>query len=68
MLVFLKTSEEAKCVPNDTCDWTYISSIPEVTNISATYDSTNYKYIVTVTGTSFSGDTSTTELFVNGLK
>jgi hypothetical protein len=30
MIVFLKTSEEATCVPNDTCAWTYSSAIPTV--------------------------------------
>jgi hypothetical protein len=44
MLVFLKTSEEALCVPNNTCDWTYISSIPEVTNITTLWDTASQKY------------------------
>lgn len=30
MIVFLKTSEEATCVPNDTCGWNYTADIPTV--------------------------------------
>jgi len=30
MLVFLKVSEEALCVPNDTCHWTYLANVPVV--------------------------------------
>jgi hypothetical protein len=68
MIVFLKTSEEALCVPNNTCEWTYTSSIPEVTNIATQWDATSQKYQVVVTGTGFTGTTDTTELFVKGLK
>lgn len=66
VITFLKTSEEALCVPNDTCAWTYISRIPEVTNIATQWDSRNNYWTVVVTGTGFTGTTDTTELNVKG--
>lgn len=67
MLVFLKTSEEATCVPNDTCAWTYTSTIPEVKNISAQWDNATQKYHVIVNGTGWTGDASTTVLYSEGM-
>lgn len=66
MLVFLKTSEEATCVPSDNCGWTYTSTIPEVTKMEAKWDETNLYWTVVVTGTGMTGTASTTELNVNG--
>lgn len=66
MLVFLKTSEEAVCVPNDTCAWTYTSTIPEVLDMVSAWDETNHYWTVVVTGTGFTGTAATTELNVNG--
>jgi hypothetical protein len=66
MLVFLKTSEEASCVPNDTCAWTYTSAIPTVRNISTHWNTTSYKWQVIVNGTDWSGSADTTTLYVNG--
>jgi hypothetical protein len=66
MLVFLKTSEEAVCVPNDTCAWEYTSTIPEVTSMDTEWDSNNHYWTVVVAGTGFSGTLDTTELNVNG--
>ena len=66
MLVFLKTSEEATCVPNDTCAWTYTARIPEVTNITTEWDDRAEKYHVVVTGTGFTGTVDTTSLFSEG--
>ncbi len=66
VVVFLKTSEEAKCEPSSACDWTYTSTIPSVTWMSPSFDSTNNYWTVVVGGTGFTGSTSTTELNVNG--
>jgi hypothetical protein len=44
MLVFLKTSEEATCVPNNVCDWSVTANIPEVTNITTFWDNSTNKY------------------------
>lgn len=66
MLVFLKVSEEALCVPNATCDWTYIAKVPTVTGISPVWDARNNYWTVEVTGTDFTGTAETTELNVNG--
>jgi hypothetical protein len=66
MLVFLKTSEEASCVPNDTCAWTYSSAIPTVRNISLHWNTTSLKWQVIVNGTGWSGSADSTVLYVNG--
>jgi hypothetical protein len=67
MLVFLKTSEEAACVPNETCAWTYTNAgLPTVTNMSLAYDDASHNWTVTVTGSSFSGNISSTVLEIGG--
>lgn len=66
MLVFLKTSEEATCIPSDTCAWTYTSAIPTVRNISTNWNTTSKKWQVIVNGTDWSGSADTTMLYVNG--
>jgi hypothetical protein len=68
MLVFQKVSEEAACVPNATCAWTYSSTTPEVTNMTTAWDSSNQWWTVVVTGTGFTGNTTTTVLDVGGRK
>jgi hypothetical protein len=61
MVVFLKTSEEATC-DTDVCLFTYTGSIPILETAVASFDTSSLEWIVTVTGTDFSGDESTTEL------
>ena len=39
-VVFMKTSEEAKCV-DPKCKWTYTSSVPTLTGITTTFDTTD---------------------------
>lgn len=68
LLVFQKVSEEAACVPNETCTWTYSSQIPTVTDMTTQWDETNQYWTVVVDGTDFSGTKDTTDLFVNGRK
>jgi len=66
MLVFLKVSEEAACVPNETCQWTYSASIPEVQNMTTAWDETNNYWTVVVNGNNFAGTTAGTVLKVDG--
>jgi hypothetical protein len=66
MITFLKTSEEAICEPNDACQWVYVDSIPEVTNMTTEWDDSNQYWTVVVNGTGFTGTPETTELNVNG--
>jgi len=66
MITFLKTSEEALCTPNNTCEWTYTSNIPTVTNMNAYYNTTHNYWYVKVNGTNFTGTVQTTRLDVNG--
>lgn len=68
MVVFLKTSEEAKCEPEDTCKWEYTSQVPEVKDIAVKWDKQKLYYYVEVTGTDFSGSKETTDFFIDGLK
>lgn len=68
VITFLKTSEEAVCVPDDACNWVYVADVPEVTNIDTQWDSRNNYWTVVVTGTGFTGTPETTELNVNGRK
>jgi hypothetical protein len=65
VVVFLKTSEESPCTsPN--CKWTYTSNIPTISTMQANFDSTSNVYKLMVTGTAFTGDTSSTELYIGG--
>jgi hypothetical protein len=66
MVVFLKTSEEATCDAS-VCAWTYTANIPVLESVVASFDTTSLDWIVTVTGTDFSGDTTTTDLRFGGI-
>lgn len=68
LITFLKTSEEAVCVPDDACNWNYAANIPEVTNMTTQWDGTNNYWTVVVTGSGFTGTPETTELNINGRK
>jgi len=60
MVTFLKTSEEATCVPSTACEWNYTDSIPEVTSMNARYNSIDNHWEVKVAGTNFTGSLETT--------
>ena len=62
MVVFLKTSEEATCDPSDICDWVYTDKIPQITNISSSFDNTTLQWVVKVEGTDFVGGTGDVSL------
>lgn len=67
LVVFLKTSEEAVCQPdNAPCQFNYVANIPEVTDMVTEWDETNLYWTVVVTGTGFTGTPATTELNVAG--
>lgn len=55
MVVFLKTSEEATCDTANVCNYLYSDSIPQVTNISTTFDSATLQWVVKVEGNGFTG-------------
>lgn len=40
LVTFLKTSEEATCVPSTACVFNYTDSIPEVVNMTPSYNTT----------------------------
>jgi hypothetical protein len=68
LIVFLKTSEEATCLPTEACTWAYTSTIPEVRNISTHWDTASQKWQVIINGTGFTGSAATTVLLVNGVQ
>lgn len=56
------------CTPDTACTWTYATPSATVTAATASFDTANARWLVTVTGTGFSGDTSTVEFYVAGRK
>lgn len=66
--VFLKLSEDAVCADSVCKDaFTFTDSIPEVTASSHEFDKTLKAWVVTITGTGFGTDISTTTYSVNGV-
>jgi hypothetical protein len=68
MIVFLKTSEEAKCEPLSKCKYTWNFFIPDIHEFSVFFDESTYEWMLKATGETFSGDTTTTEMLIGGLK
>lgn len=64
-MVFLKTSEEAKCADNICKNYTYTSALPKVTNMTTAFDATSGTWDLSLTGTGFTG---TPEFVVGGVK
>jgi hypothetical protein len=55
VVVFLKTSEEAKCAGTICKDYTFTSAVPKVTTLTSAFDATKGSWELTVTGSDFSG-------------
>jgi len=51
LVVFLKTSEEAKCVGNHLCEFLFTDTLPEVTQVAS--EISGEDIIVSLTGTGF---------------
>jgi hypothetical protein len=64
LVTFLKTSEEAKCEATGNCDFTYVT--PEANVNSAQLQYANNEWFVVISGTGFTGDTSSVELVLDG--
>ena len=64
MIVFLKTSEEAVCDPVSKCEFTWTSALPLVTKTTLEWDAESYEWQVWVQGTGFTGDETTTQMFI----
>jgi hypothetical protein len=67
VIVFLKTSEEAKC-EDTVCAFQYTSVIPVVESVEAVFDTTSNTWTIVVNGTDFTGDETTTSYSVNGVE
>mmetsp|Transcript_20884 Transcript_20884/g.32248 ORF Transcript_20884/g.32248 Transcript_20884/m.32248 type:complete len:176 (+) Transcript_20884:3283-3810(+) len=65
LVVFLKTSEEAKCDSSTTCKITFASTNPTVTSIEPYWDTTDKINKIRVSGTGFTGSTSDVQLTVS---
>jgi hypothetical protein len=65
MIVFLKTSEEAGCATN-ACKYTFVSTVPTITEVTPEFDTTAGKeaWRVKVTGTDFKGNKNNVSLEV----
>ena len=65
IVVFLKLSEEAEC---SVCEntLTFTGNVPVIESVSVDFDTTELEWVVTVDGTDFTGDTSSTTYSVNG--
>jgi hypothetical protein len=64
MVVFLKTSEEAVCDPSSKCKFTWTASLPILESGALFFDDSLNEWQLIVTGTDFTGDTSSVELFI----
>ena len=66
MIVFLKTSEEAKC-DTPKCKYTFTSSVPTITKVEKEWDASSNVWTIKVTGSDMTGTKETTELQINGV-
>lgn len=62
----MKTSEEAACSMSDNCKYTFSSTVPQVSALAPEWDASSNTWTVKVSGTGFTGDTSTSELSILG--
>jgi hypothetical protein len=69
LIVFLKTYEEAVCGVASGCRYEWLTAgLSTVTAFTTAFDDTLKDYVMTITGTSFVGTTTDTELYVDDLK
>jgi hypothetical protein len=71
MIVFLKVSEEATCEKDDSdvsiCAFTYTDDVPYLGSVVASFDTDLLQWIVTVSGTDFTGDTDSVKLYLSDI-
>lgn len=53
LVVFLKTSEEAKCDDDKVCNYKYTKTLPTVTDMRTEFDEKTEKWQVKIVGTAF---------------
>ena len=68
VVVFLKTSEEAKCDISVCGSFTYTDTIPKVTEVKPIFDEASGTWEVELTGTGFTGTPNNVEFFVGSTK
>ena len=68
MVVFLKTSEEASCLDNLECKFTFTNLLPNVTAVTSEWDSASSAWTVKLSGTGFTGNATTSMLSVAGIE
>ena len=67
VVVFLKASEEAT-ISEDLAAFSFTNVVAKVNLAEAIYDSTNHKWTYVLTGEGFTGDASSVELYIAGVK
>ena len=67
LVVFLKTSEEAICEPKENCMFTWNSFVPEVTDVSVSFDEASLEWQFVASGIDFTGSTSNTDLQIGSV-
>jgi hypothetical protein len=66
LLVFLKTSEEAKCSMSGNCSYSFTSTVPTVTTLEPEWDAATNTWTIKLSGTGFTGTAETSELTALG--
>lgn len=68
LLVYLKTSEEAVCKDGQECKYSFTNVLPNITAIAPEWDTTTLAWNIKISGTSFTGDASSSMLTVGGIE
>jgi hypothetical protein len=66
MVVFLKTSEEAKC-EKPACAWTFTDTLPDVKTFEPQFDEAAGAYDIKMTGLDFPTDVAAVTLEIGGV-
>jgi len=66
MVVFLKTSEEAKCT-KPACEWTFTDTLPDVKTFEPQWDEAGGNWDIKMTGLDFPTDTAAVTLEIGGV-
>ena len=68
LIVFARTTEEMVCSTGSDCFYEYAAPVSTATGISSSFDTASNSIHVTVTGSGFGTDTSTTSLLIDDIE
>lgn len=63
----MKTSEEATCEPKENCVFTWNSNLPEISDVTVSFDEATLKWQFLARGLDFTGSTSDTDLQIGSV-